>query len=157
MREHGVWLGGEARALRGTLQREAEAALRDGEALCALVAALAGAPLRGVTPRPQRRGAAMRSPPPPPRTKWTRRVPHPVLIGHAASLTSNVEIALAALRARPGMSSRWLWAGPRVVAGEAEAIWGLLADVHGEFAPGEPPPPTPPLVLSGHAVSLTPY
>jgi hypothetical protein len=27
------------------------------------------------------------SPPPPPRTKWTRRVPHPVLIGHAASLS----------------------------------------------------------------------
>jgi hypothetical protein len=27
------------------------------------------------------------TPPPPPRTKWTRRVPHPVLIGHAASLT----------------------------------------------------------------------
>ena len=26
-------------------------------------------------------------PPPHPRTKWTRRVPHPVLIGHAASLT----------------------------------------------------------------------
>ena len=26
-------------------------------------------------------------PPPPLRTKWTRRVPHPVLIGHAASLT----------------------------------------------------------------------
>jgi len=25
--------------------------------------------------------------PPPPCTKWTRRVPHPVLIGHAASLT----------------------------------------------------------------------
>ena len=25
--------------------------------------------------------------PPSPRTKWTRRVPHPVLIGHAASLT----------------------------------------------------------------------
>ena len=25
--------------------------------------------------------------PPPRRTKWTRRVPHPVLIGHAASLT----------------------------------------------------------------------
>ena len=28
----------------------------------------------------------MVSPPPPSRTKWTRRVPHPVLIGHAASL-----------------------------------------------------------------------
>ena len=26
-------------------------------------------------------------PPVPPRTKWTRRVPHPVLIGHAASVT----------------------------------------------------------------------
>jgi len=35
-----------------------------------------------------RRGAAVRgtggaAPPPPPRNKWTRRVPHPVLIGHA--------------------------------------------------------------------------
>jgi len=29
----------------------------------------------------------MRGLPPPPRTKWTRRVPHPVLNGHAASLT----------------------------------------------------------------------
>ena len=37
---------------------------------------------------PGRRGARHRPPPPPPpRTKWTRRVPHPVLIGHAASLT----------------------------------------------------------------------
>ena len=27
-------------------------------------------------------------PPPLPRTKWTRRVPYPVLIGHAASLTT---------------------------------------------------------------------
>ena len=34
------------------------------------------------------RGARGSAPPPPPsRTKWTRRVPHPVLIGHAASLT----------------------------------------------------------------------
>jgi len=29
---------------------------------------------------------AVKGAPPPPRTKWTRRVPHPVLIGHAASL-----------------------------------------------------------------------
>jgi hypothetical protein len=28
-------------------------------------------------------------PPPPSRTKWTRRVPHPVLIGHAASLSAS--------------------------------------------------------------------
>jgi len=32
-------------------------------------------------------GPAVTPPPPPPRTKWTRRVPHLVLIGHAASLT----------------------------------------------------------------------
>ena len=31
-------------------------------------------------------------PPSPPRSKWTRRVPHPVLIGHAASL-SQVSLA----------------------------------------------------------------
>jgi len=32
--------------------------------------------------------AGMQPPPPPrPRSNWTRRVPHPVLIGHAASLT----------------------------------------------------------------------
>ena len=31
--------------------------------------------------------ARISPPPPPSRTKWTRRVPHPVLIGHAASLT----------------------------------------------------------------------
>jgi hypothetical protein len=36
---------------------------------------------------PARQPGAARRPPPPPRTKWTRRVPHPVLIGHAASLT----------------------------------------------------------------------
>jgi len=37
------------------------------------------APRRAPPPPP-------RAPPPPPRTKWTRRVLHPVLIGHAASL-----------------------------------------------------------------------
>ena len=31
------------------------------------------------------RGSRPPPPPPPPRTEWTRRVPHPVLIGHAAS------------------------------------------------------------------------
>ena len=31
------------------------------------------------------------SPPPPPRTKRTRRVPHPVLVGHAAPLTLHPE------------------------------------------------------------------
>ena len=32
-------------------------------------------------------GCGVPPPPSPSRTKWTRRVPHPVLIGHAASLT----------------------------------------------------------------------
>ena len=34
----------------------------------------------------------MPPPPPPPRTKWTRRVPHPVLIGHAASCRRTLEL-----------------------------------------------------------------
>ena len=32
-------------------------------------------------------GVSLKQVHPPPGTKWTRRVPHPVLIGHAASLT----------------------------------------------------------------------
>ena len=43
------------------------------------------------TPHSARPDAGGASPPPPPpspsRTKWTRRVPYPVLIGHAVSLT----------------------------------------------------------------------
>jgi len=45
---------------------------------------------------------------PPPRTKWTRRFPHPVLIGHAASL-SQVAWALAKL----------LWLLPSLSGSEA--------------------------------------
>ena len=44
----------------------------------------------GAAPHDPRPGGHMKSlvpEAPPPRTKWTRRVPHPVLIGHAASLT----------------------------------------------------------------------
>ena len=42
------------------------------------------------------RCARQPSAPPPPRTKWTRRVPHPVLIGHAASLGGARETARVA-------------------------------------------------------------
>ena len=57
---------------RGLLERqEAHAAAQ----VAALAAKLERAALRRVPP------------PPPPRTKWTRRVPYPVLSGHAASLT----------------------------------------------------------------------
>ena len=36
--------------------------------------------------------------PPPSRTKWTRRVPHPVLIGHAASLAGHPRAQLPEIR-----------------------------------------------------------
>jgi hypothetical protein len=36
--------------------------------------------------RPNLARRCLTPPPPPPRTKWTRHVPHPVLIGHAACL-----------------------------------------------------------------------
>jgi hypothetical protein len=42
------------------------------------------------------------APPPPSRTKWTRRVPHLVLIGHAASLTPYAGLRRAARDARRG-------------------------------------------------------
>jgi hypothetical protein len=45
--------------------------------------------------RAPRAGRARPPPPPPPRTKWTRRVLHPVLIGHAASLTRQAARAKA--------------------------------------------------------------
>ena len=50
-------------------------------------AASAGAWLHVARPRWADRSERVRPPPTPPRTKWTRRVPHLVLIGHAASLT----------------------------------------------------------------------
>ena len=55
----------------------------DGE-----VAAAAGALAAALLPPPPHHpgGPGPLPPPPPPsRTKWTRRVPHPVLIGHASS------------------------------------------------------------------------
>jgi len=53
------------------------------------VAAPAAPAPRSCAQRPReeiRAGPGKGRPPPPPRTKWTRRVPHPVLIGHAESL-----------------------------------------------------------------------
>ena len=42
----------------------------------------------------------MYPPPPSPRTRWTRRVPHPVLIGHAVCL---VQVRAGANMVRKGM------------------------------------------------------
>ena len=63
---------------------------RAGRGAGHVCARLAVAGLGKVTFRPASAPRPARCQPPPPphfRTKWTRRVPHPVLIGHAASLT----------------------------------------------------------------------
>ena len=49
-------------------------------------------------------GLSVKAPPRPPRTKWTRRVPHPILIGHAASLTPYRPRAWSGSRATSGSS-----------------------------------------------------
>jgi len=45
-----------------------------------------GVPTGFVLPVREVRASVGADPPPPPRTRWTRRVPHPVLIGHAVCL-----------------------------------------------------------------------
>ena len=89
-----------------------------------------------------RPAAVQVSPPPPPsRTNWTRRVPHPVLIGHAASLLQVHYLGF-----------------PSTIG--ATYIDYIIGD------PVLPPPPpyrtkwtrrVPHPVLIGHAASLTPY
>ena len=106
------------------------------------------------------------TPRPSPCTKWTHRVPHPVLIGHAASFTprqarwglyrafphvrhaprvvSGVQVAPRLARVRAG--------GRHPAAGRAAAR-PRYGRGGGRDVPGAPPRP---LVLSGHAASLTP-
>ena len=107
------------------------------------------------------RGEALRGCPPP-RTKWTRRVPHPVLIGHAASL-SQVGRRCAG---RQGLCVR----GRRVGVGVGRVMHDAtgrrggagrdcLRKGAGRRRQGVcgvlPPPPSP--VLIEHVSSLTPY
>ena len=134
---------------------------------------------------------------PPPRTKWTRRVPHPVLIGHAAvpgalQRGPNARVRRGAGRAcarargvarapRRRRRGRRHWSGPvhtgrqhrralrgaraRARGGGARTRAAFPVFAHGRRpahprprrVPSAPPPPCPPLVLSGHAASLTPY
>jgi hypothetical protein len=103
--------------------------------------------------------------PPPPRTKWTRRVTHPVLIGHAASLSqanflkelqqkyydnSLTEICSVT---NGGDAQSPPLAFHHMIGTYAVAmlfyIVGLVVSLW-QYKP-------PPLVLSGHAASLTPY
>ena len=113
------------------------------------------------------RWCAAPPPPPSPRTKWTRRVPHPVLIGHAAPL-SQVRRAGRAGRVRRLRRKRlglcvggWRGAArapecdARAHRSAATAPQHLAPAQRG--VPRRRVPPPPPLVLSGHAVSLTPY
>ena len=57
--------------------------------------------------------------PPPPRTKWTRRVPHPVLIGHAASLTPYTLSALYSAPFLPGVVP----SAPHAAASTRPLLW----------------------------------
>jgi len=77
---------------RGATEHGTEGS-RDGS-LHGTASASAGArfpPLAEIGPvkeeSPDHQREKLRKVPPPLRTKWTRRVPHPVLIGHAASLS----------------------------------------------------------------------
>jgi len=147
--------------------------------------------------------------PPPPRTKWTRRVPHPVLTGHAASL-ARAPLLLAVFAAaamasdtrvlswrrmlparspaqtqppatppphspeagpcRRGARAAGSRNAPRLPRGGPRHSERRRRDAAGRgrgrrCAPPAPPslPRTnrtslvPPLVLSGHVASLTPY
>jgi hypothetical protein len=65
------------------------------------------APALGVSEAAYIVAQARSTPPPthPPRTKWTRRVPHPVLIGHAASLTPYIYSGTGTILSRTGSFS----------------------------------------------------
>jgi hypothetical protein len=136
------------------------------------------------------RVSTRRPPPlPPPRTNWTRRVPHPVLIGHAATrrcgrrgspgaprsarACSSADRSLSAarrarshVRERGEQSPRGLVralerarlrciheAGPR----GARLLVRMEVGVRRARLCPDARPPLPPLVLTGHAASLTPH
>ena len=100
---------------------------------------------RSAQPRTCRSGPFPFRGAPPPRTKWTRRVPHPVLIGHAASLrqptSSEAPPALLPWPLRGVRSSAIL----RFAPGSS-----VLQRAGATTCCCEP-------VLTGHAASRTPY
>ena len=94
-------------------------------------------PRRLSTGPPRRRPCrAPREPPPPPppplpRTKWTRRVPHPVLIGHVASLF-------------PPTAAAPCWGGRARAARCSCTAPAALLTRQCERGRSSPPPPSPP-------------
>jgi len=105
---HSAWRGTRARSARRTDRPAARASGRGSPSIRLRGAAPAGrgrAGGRTLLPRRARLcfhaascGAAGGdvSVPPPSRTKWTRRVPHPVLIGHAGAAGGAVSVPAAA-------------------------------------------------------------
>ena len=94
---------------------------------------------------PRAGAQVLAEPPLPPRTKWTRRVPHPVLIGRTASLSQVLAEALDEPRAVVRLLGEMTEAAAREAQADFEEDQALA------------PPPPPPFVLSGHAASLTTY
>ena len=143
------WAAGAESAIRGAAA--ALCALR-----CGAAAAGAGATTIncGGAPPPagELGGADAAAVPPPPRTKWTRRVPHPVLTGHAASFSQAKGAAEGA--GGGGFDADGAW---------AEGLWRCCSAAHvgvSLTALVRPLPPrvAPPLpVLNGHVSSLLPY
>ena len=88
-----------------------------------------------------RRGGDQRhfvTPPPPPRTKWTRRVLHPVLIGHAVCLVFATRKRATAIPARHDGDERFRGARGRAAARRCARSRGPPAP--GRAAAGPPPP-----------------
>ena len=91
----------------------------------------ARAQLSQVVNGPVRQGHALGASSPPPRTKWTRRVLHLVLIGHAASLTPYYQAM------PPATVARW---APRVALLN---VYGTTEATVYQTARRVPPPPPP--------------
>jgi hypothetical protein len=103
-------------------------------------------------------GDAAAPPPPPPRTKWTRRVPHPVLIGHAASLS--LQVIGDAAAALASFAQGGAGGGAPLALSLRQQL--RIARRAARCAPRAPPRTNrtrrvPHPVLIGHAASLTPY
>ena len=92
-----------------------------------------------------------RRPPPPSRTKWTRRVPHPVLTGHEAGAGGPVDAPAGVDRPRQDAApARLLHDGRRGGDSPPDA-----QAAHEGVGQGGAPPPLPP--VSGHVSSIPPY
>ena len=113
--------------LTAALVRRSEAARRVSRAEDAVAHSLVAEEEAGARVRAAELGVRLAglSESTPPRTKWTRRVPHPVLIGHAASLSQESEAGVAAERSRAEEELRGAGPAREVACGSgAEGVGG---------------------------------